>query len=163
MTTSEQVAVQVSSSTQTSPQVESSPARLRANSGKQDGRDFNKRGGELGRQPISFRSCVEDSEHTDQKAAQVASAPPGSDVKNEGHGGQAEGGQKRSKVDQTQMRMVQSQDDFATAKRGGRQYAERSQRQPMPWRRQVCGGSELCRRSPRRQRRHAVQPNEQSD
>ena len=47
--------------------------------GKQDGRDFNKRGGERGRQPISFRSC----EHTDQRAAQVASAPPGqfSDVK----------------------------------------------------------------------------------
>ena len=41
------------------------------------------RGGERGRQPISFRSCVEDSEHTDQKAAQVASAPPGplADVK----------------------------------------------------------------------------------
>ena len=34
-------------------------------------------GGERGRQPISFRSCVEDSEHRDQKAAQVASAPPG--------------------------------------------------------------------------------------
>ena len=30
-----------------------------------------------GRQSISFRSCAEDSEHTDQKAAQVASAPPG--------------------------------------------------------------------------------------
>ena len=41
------------------------------------------RGGERGRQPISFRSCVEDSEHTDQKAAQVPSAPPGplADVK----------------------------------------------------------------------------------
>ena len=36
-------------------------------------------------QPIKFRSCVEDSEHTDQKAAQVASAPPGQlfDVKTE--------------------------------------------------------------------------------
>ena len=58
--------------------------RLRANNGKQDGQDFNNRGGERGRQPIiSFQSCVEDSEHTDQKAAQVASAAPGplSDVK----------------------------------------------------------------------------------
>ena len=47
--------------------------RLRTNHCKQDGRDFNHRGGERGRQPISFRSC----EHADQKAAQVASAPPG--------------------------------------------------------------------------------------
>ena len=48
-----------------------------------DGRDFNNRGGERGRQPISLQSCVEDSDHTHQKAAQVASAPPGplSDVK----------------------------------------------------------------------------------
>ena len=51
--------------------------RLRANSGKHDGRYFNNRCGERGRQPISFRSSVQDSEHTDQKAAQVASAPPG--------------------------------------------------------------------------------------
>ena len=50
---------------------------LRANSGKQDGRDFNDRGGERGRWPISFRSCVQDSERTDQKAAQVVSAPSG--------------------------------------------------------------------------------------
>ena len=82
MTTSEQAAVHISSSSQTSPQVRSSPAslvynpRLRAHSGKQDGREFNNRGGERGRQPISFQSCVEDSEHTDQKAAQVASALP---------------------------------------------------------------------------------------
>ena len=49
----------------------------------QDGRDFNNRGGERGRQPISFLSCVEDSDNTDQKAAQVGSAPPGplADVK----------------------------------------------------------------------------------
>ena len=52
--------------------------RLRANSGKQGGRDFNNRGGDRGRQPISFQSYVEDSEHTDQKTEQVASAPPGS-------------------------------------------------------------------------------------
>ena len=77
--------VSVSNSSQTSPHVRSRPAglvnnpRLRTNSGKQDGRDFNNQGGERGRQPISFRSC----EHTDQKAAQVAIAPPGqlSDVK----------------------------------------------------------------------------------
>ena len=75
--------LQVSSSSQTSPHVRSSPAclvdnpRFRANFGKQDGRYFNNRGGERGRQPISFRRCVEDSEDTDQKAAQVASAPPG--------------------------------------------------------------------------------------
>ena len=57
--------------------------RLRANSGKHDGRDFNNRGGERGRQAISFRSCAEDSEHTDQEAAQVPSPPPGplADVK----------------------------------------------------------------------------------
>ena len=36
--------------------------RQRANSGMQDGRDFNNRGGERGRQPISFRSCEEDSD-----------------------------------------------------------------------------------------------------
>ena len=50
---------------------------LRANSGKQDGRDFNDQGGKRGPLPISFRSCVEDSERTDQKAAQVVSAPLG--------------------------------------------------------------------------------------
>ena len=43
-------------------------------SGKQDRRDFDDRGGERVRQPISFRSCVGDSENTDQKAAQVVSA-----------------------------------------------------------------------------------------
>ena len=48
---------------------------LRANSGKQDGRDFNDQGGEGGRRPISSRSSVEDSERTDQKAVQVVSAP----------------------------------------------------------------------------------------
>ena len=50
---------------------------LRANSGKQDGRDFNDRGEERGRRPISFRSCAEDSERTEKKAAQVVSAPSG--------------------------------------------------------------------------------------
>ena len=74
--------LQVSSDSQTSPHLRSSTACpvdpcLRANSGKQDGRDFNDQGGERGRRPISFRSCVEDSEHTDQKAAQVVSAPSG--------------------------------------------------------------------------------------
>ena len=90
--------------------------RLRTDSGKQDGRDFNNRGGERGRQPISFRSC----EHTDQKAAQVAIAPPGqlSDVKTKlMEVTQTLGGQKQSKVDQTQMRMVQSQDDRASQRR----------------------------------------------
>ena len=61
--------------------------RLRTNSGKQDGRDFNNRGGERGRQPSSFRSC----EDTNQKAARVASAPPGplSRCEDEAHGDQA--------------------------------------------------------------------------
>ena len=63
--------LQVSSSGQTSPQVRSSTACLvdnpclSANSGKQDGRDFNDQGGERGRRPISFRSCVGDPECTD--------------------------------------------------------------------------------------------------
>ena len=75
---------------------------MRTNSGKQDG-------------PISFRSC----EHTDQKAAQVASAPQGplSRCEDEAHGDQAEGGQKQSKVEQTRVRVVQSQDDPASQRR----------------------------------------------
>ena len=82
---------------------------LRTNSGKQDG------GGERGRQPISFRSC----EHTDQKAAQAASGPPGplSRCEDEAHRGQAEGGHKQSKVEQTGVRVVQSQDDLASQRR----------------------------------------------
>ena len=137
MTTSEQPAVQVSSSSQTSPQVRSSPAglvynpRLRANSGKQDGRDFNNRGGERGRQPTSFRSCVEDSEHTDQKTAQVASAPPGllSEVK-------TKTSEIRQKVDRNRARWIRLGYEWFSrriqpashpAKRGDRQAAGRSQ------------------------------------
>ena len=103
--------LQVSSSSQSSPHVRSSPAylvnnpRFRTNSGKQDGRYFNNRGGERGRRPLSFQSC----EHTDQKAAQVAS--------DHAHGDQAEGGQKKSKVDQTQIRVVHSQNDLASKRR----------------------------------------------
>ena len=87
--------------------------RLRANSGKQDGRYGNNRGGERGRQPISFRSCVEDSEDTDQKAAQVASAPqrPLCEVKTKLVD------RNRAKVDQTPIRVVQSQDDPASQRR----------------------------------------------
>ena len=73
----------------------------------QDGRDFNNRGGERGRQPISFRSC----EHTDQKAAQVASAPPGPLSRCED---EARSDQQK---DRTQMRMVQWQDDPASQRR----------------------------------------------
>ena len=51
---------------------------FQSKSGQQDGRDFNDRGGERERQPISFRSCVGDSENTDQKAVQVVSALSGS-------------------------------------------------------------------------------------
>ena len=82
--------------------------RLWANSGKQDGRDFNNRGRERGRQPNSFRSC----EEKDQKAAQVASEPPGplSRCEDEAHGDQAEGRQQQSKVEQTRVRVVWSQD-----------------------------------------------------
>ena len=95
------------------PQVRSGPdPRLRANSGEQDGRDFKKRGGDRGRQPTSFRSCVEDSEHTDQKAARTVVS--GED---ETHGDQAECGQKQSKVDQTRIQVVQSQDDPAIQRR----------------------------------------------
>ena len=90
--------LQVSSSSQSSPHVRCSPAclldnpRLRANSGNKDGRSFNNRGGERGQQPISFRSCVKDSEHTEEKVAQVASAPPGPLVRceDEAYGDQAE-------------------------------------------------------------------------
>ena len=139
--------------------------RLRANSGMQDGRDFNKRGGGRGWQPVSFRSCTGDSEHTDQKAAQVASAPPGplSEVKTKFM-------EIRQKVGRNRARWIRlGYECFSCrtilpasqpAKRGGRQAAGRSQ---MPWRRQVCGGSEFYRRSPRRQRRQAIQPNEQSN
>ena len=57
--------------------------------------------------------------NTDQKAAQVASATPGplSDVDDEAHGNQAEGGEKQSKVEQTRIRMVQSQDDPPSQRR----------------------------------------------
>ena len=129
------------------PQMRSNPAglvyksRLRANSGKQDGRDFNNRSGERGRQPTSFRSCVEDSEHPDQKAAQVASALPRplSELKTNQHGYQTEGGQKQIKVNQTRVRMVHSQDDHPSKSRG-KQAARRSQQgreQPKPWRKQM--------------------------
>ena len=59
------------------------------------------------------------SEHTDQKAAQVASAPPGPlcEVKTKLMEIKAEGGQKQSKVDQTRIRVVQSQDDPASQRR----------------------------------------------
>ena len=89
--------------------------RFRTNSGKQDRRDFNNRGGERGRQPTIFRCC----EDTDQKAQQVARAPPGplSRCEDEAHGDQAEGGQKQSKVEQTRVRVVQSQDDPASQQR----------------------------------------------
>ena len=63
-------------------------------SSKQDGRDFNNRGVKRGRQSINIRSC----QHTGQKAAQVASAPPGPPSRCED---EAEGRQKGSKVEQT--------------------------------------------------------------
>ena len=68
-----------------------------------------------GGQPISFRSC----EHTDQKAAHLASAPPGplSRCEDEAHGDQAEGGQKQNKVEQTRVQAVQSQEDPASQRR----------------------------------------------
>ena len=44
---------------------------------------------------------MEDSEHTDQQAAQVASAPPVVRGEDEAHGDQAEGGQKQSNMDRT--------------------------------------------------------------
>ena len=61
----------------------------------------------------------EDSEHTDQKAVQVASAPPGplSEVKTKLMEVKAEGGQKQNKVDQTRIRVVPSQDDPASQRR----------------------------------------------
>ena len=169
--------LQVLNSSQTSPRVRSSPAclvnkpRLRATSGKQDGRDFNNRGGERGRQPISFRSC----QRTDQKAAQVASAPPGqlSDLKTKLMVTRQKVKQEQSKVDQTQMRMAQSQDDPASQRRDevGKLQEDRSKgrdRESHLRSNQSCGegkcrGSELYRRSPRRQRRQAIQSNEQSD
>ena len=81
--------------------------RLRASSGKQDGRYFNNRGGERGRQPISFQSCT-----GGERAAMTVVR--GED---ESHGDQAEGGQKQNKVDQTQTRVVHPQDDPASQRR----------------------------------------------
>ena len=133
--------------------------------GKRDGRDFNKRGGERGRQPISFRSC----EHTDQRAAQVASAPPGqfSDVKTKlMEVSQAEGGQKQSKVDQTQMRMAQSQDGPASQRREevGKLQEDRSKAVIAKTISEATKAVEKAStEAQRRQRRHAVQSNEQSD
>ena len=77
------------------------------NSGKQDGRDFDKRCGERGRQPISFRSC----EHTDQKAAQMASAPPRQlpDVKTQLM-------EIRQKVDRTRVRWIRLRREWLSRK-----------------------------------------------
>ena len=84
---------------------------LRANSGKQDGRDFNDM--ERGRRPISFRSCVEDSERTDQKSAQVVSAVRAvGRCEDDARGDQAEKGQGQSKVEQTRVQVVQLKDEI---------------------------------------------------
>ena len=90
-----------------------------ANSGKQDGRDFNNRDGERGRQPISFRSCAEDSENTGQKSRTSSERAARTVVRSEDytHGDQAEGGHKQSNVDQTQIPVVHSQDDPASQRR----------------------------------------------
>ena len=128
---------------------------LEANSGKQDGRDFNNRGGERGR-PISFQSCVEDSEHTDQKAAQVASAPAGPlpDVKTKLM-------VIRQNVDRNRASWSRLECEWFSR---WTTLLQASHLRSNP----SCGegkyrGSELYRRSPRRKRRHAVQPNEQLD
>ena len=85
----------------------------------------------------------------------------------EAHVDQAEDGKKQSKVDQTQMRMAQSQDDPAAQRREevGKLQEDRQQgcdRESHLSSNRSCGegkcrGSELYRRSPRRQRRHAIQ------
>ena len=124
------------------------------------------RRGECARQPISFPSCVEDSEYTDQKAAQVASAPPGplSDVKTKLM-------VIRQKVDRNRASWSRLECEWFSrratllAKRG-RQAAGRSLqgrgRERHLRSNQSCGegkygGSELYRRSPRRKRQHANQ------
>ena len=108
-------AVQVSNSSQTGPQVRSSPAclvnspRVRRNSGKQDGREFNNRGGE-----VDHSTSV--SEVANPHRWRARRQDRSRDVKTKLMD-QAEGGQKQSKVEQTLVRVAQSQDDPAGQRR----------------------------------------------
>ena len=90
--------------------------RLRTNSRKQDGRDFNHRGGERGRQPISSRSC----EHTDQKVAQVARARQLIDVKTKFMVIRLQVNRNRARWIRLRCKVVQSQDDGSEQRRQAR-------------------------------------------
>ena len=79
----------------------------RANSDKQDDRSR-----ERGRPPVSFQSCVGDSESTHQKAVQVVSELSVGCCEYEAHGDQAEGGQGESNVEQFYVRPVQLKDEI---------------------------------------------------
>ena len=125
------------------PKMSRGNPRLEENSGKQDGRDFNNGGGERGRQPISFQSCVEDSEHTDQKAAQVASAPAGpwSDVKTKLMVVRQKVDRNRSSCSRLECEWFSRWTTLLQASRrkiAARPWSRKlSQKQPKLWRRQV--------------------------